>query len=293
MRLNHNLSSLDILRTYNRVLQKGEESLQRISSGYKVNNAKESPNAIAKSERIRMQIKGLQMAARNSQDGVSMLQTAEGGLDGMTSMLQRVRELAIKGSNGTNTENDRSIIQNEIDSTIDGMNDMAKNTEFNGVNILNATSNNEKPLCMPVGANAGENVLVPIHKITSDSLIVSVGGTEYNLDDIKSTKIFSLDNLSSVNSGGTLQIIDGAIDKILSVRSEYGALENRFDSTLSNINEISDKMESADSSLRDTDIAQEMMEYAKNNILSEAGNAMMAQSNKFPQEILRILENVK
>lgn len=293
MRLNHNLASLSILRTYNKVLEKGEESLQRISSGYKVNNAKESPNAIAKSERIRMQIRGLQMAGKNSQDGVSMLQTAEGGLDGMTGMLQRVRELVVKGSNGTTTSSDRKIIQNEIDSTIDGMNDMAKNTEFNGVNILNAASNNENPLRMPIGANAGEEVLVPIHKLTSDALTVSVDDTEYTLDDIKSGKIFSLNTSSSVSSGGGLQVIDAAIDKIVSVRSEYGALENRFDSGLTNINEISDSMEVADSDLRDTDIAKEIMEYSKDNILSEAGNAMMAQSNKFPQEVLRILENVK
>ena len=136
MRLSHNIASLNVYAAYSKALEKQSIAINRISSGYKVNNAKDDPNAIAQSERMRMQVRGLQMAGQNAQDGVSMLQTAEGGLDGMTSMLQRVRELVVQSGNGSNTEDDKKTMQNEIDQMIAGMDETANNTEFNGVSLL-------------------------------------------------------------------------------------------------------------------------------------------------------------
>lgn len=295
MRLSHNIASLNVYSGYSKVLQKQSEAMNKITSGYKVNNAKDDPNVIAQSERMRMQIRGLQMAGRNAQDGVSMLQTAEGGLDSMTSMAQRIRELVVQSGNGANTPEDRQTIQNEIDQMIEGMDNIAKNTEFNGVKLLNPQTQNptDKTLTlkMPIGANSGENVEINLQKLTSSDITVNSGGVNITLSDLKSGANYSITDSSNLDTA--LNVIDGVIDKLDSARSEYGALENRFEGSLDDINEIADRMDGADSNLRDADIAVEMAELAKDSILTEAGTAMMVQTNKFPQDVLKILENVR
>lgn len=290
MRLSHNTASLNVYRGYSKAVQKQSDAMNKISSGYKVNNAKDDPNVIAQSERMRMQIRGLQMAGKNAQDGVSMLQTAEGGLDSMTSMAQRIRELIVQAGNGANTEEDKKTIQNEIDQMIDGIDDIAKTTEFNGIKLLAE----DKILEMPIGANAGESVKIPQFALTSDKVGTDMTNT---LQSIRSTNkndgTIGANNIVDNSIDKALETVDRSLDKIVSVRSKYGALENRFEGGLQDINEISDIMDGADSNLRDADIAVEMAELAKNNILAEAGNAMMVQTNKFPQDVLRILENVR
>lgn len=291
MRLSHNLASLNVYKTYSKVLGKQSSAMEKITSGYKVNTAKDDPNVIAQSERMRMQIRGLQMASRNAQDGVSMLQSAEGGLEGMTAMLQRIRELTVQGGNGANTDADREVIQKEINQMIEGVDKLAKSTEFNGVKLLSQDSEAAKdskgnylPLQMPIGANPGESIDIPVNNLTSDELGKSSSTDTDNLKSIDITKI---------STDKALEIVDNAISTITSVRSKFGAIENRFESSIENLGEISDTTESADSGLRDADVAKEMAELAKNNLLVEAGNAMIVQTNKFPQDVLRILENVR
>lgn len=286
MRLNHNLASLNIYRSYSRVLEQQSVALGKISSGYKVNSAGEDPNALAQSERMRMQIRGLQMASRNSQDGVSMLQTVDGGLDNMTNLLQRVKELVVQSGSGAMADDDRKVLQDEIDQMIDSMDGISKGTEFNGVKLLN--SEDGKSLSMSVGANVGEKVEIPVYKLTSDNLKDEKTG--FFLSDIKSE---GNKPVKDGDVGTALDILDSAINTLISARSKYGALENRFEDGLNNINDISDRIEGADSSIRDTDMAEQAMEYARCSILVESGNAMMVQSNKLPQDILRVLENVK
>lgn len=293
MRLSHNIASLDIYRNEMKVSQKQSTALSRISSGYKVNCAKDDPNVIAQSERIRMQIRGMQMAAQNNQDGVSMLQTAEGGLDSMTQMLQRIRELTVQAGDA-NTDSDRKDIQSEINQMVNGISDVVNNTEFNGKNLLNKSkldpqnTDDVMNLDMQVGANAGESVKIPIYDLSPGKLTIEGTGTlaGKSINDI------------NVESGGTaiddaLTIVDNAIDKVVTVRSKYGSLENRFEGTLNDVNEISDTMDDVDGKLRDADIAVEMQEFSKDNILMDASNAMMAQTNKLPQDVLNILQNVK
>ncbi|MBU3190591.1 flagellin [Clostridium bowmanii] len=278
MRINKNIASLNIYKAYSKNLNKQSVSLGRISSGIKINSSKEDPNAIAQSERFRMQIRGLQMASRNTQDGISMLQTAEGGLEGITSSLQRVRELLVQAG-GTTTPEDKEIIQKEINQMLDGADDMANNTEFNGVKLLAGGNNNGTDVIeMVTGANVGEKIDIPRYNLTTEGLALK-NGTLVNVD------VNDID--------GSLALVDTALDTIIGARSKFGALENRFESTYDSTIEISDKMQSAESSIRDTDIAEEMMQFSKYNILIEAGNAMMAQSNKLPQDALRILENVR
>ncbi|KZL94132.1 flagellin [Clostridium magnum] len=290
MRLSHNTASLNVYRGYSKAVQKQSDAMNKISSGYKVNNAKDDPNVIAQSERMRMQIRGLQMAGKNAQDGVSMLQTAEGGLDSMTSMAQRIRELIVQAGNGANTEEDKKTIQNEIDQMIDGIDDIAKTTEFNGIKLLAE----DKILEMPIGANAGESVKIPQFALSSDKVGTDMTNTLQSIRSAnKNDGTIGVNNIVDNSIDKALEIVDRSLDKIVSVRSKYGALENRFEGGLQDINEISDIMDGADSNLRDADIAVEMAELAKNNILAEAGNAMMVQTNKFPQDVLRILENVR
>lgn len=293
MRLMHNLQSLNVYREHTKIMKKQSSALNNISSGNKVNSAKDSPNVLASSEKMRMQIRGLQMSQRNVQDGVSMLQTSEGGLDNITSILQRIRQLTVQ-SGGAASSEDKETIQNEIGELIAAVDDFAKNTEFNGVRLLSNSNinNNKKPekfLQMPVGANPGENVKIPIFNLAKDSLgVLDEDGSLQNgksLKDIDITREGGLDE--------ALSIIDASVDTVLSISSKYGALENRFESSYEKLDEIYNKVTGAESNLRDADIAEEMIEYTKSNLLMDAGHAMMVQSNKFPQEILRILENVR
>jgi flagellin len=275
MRVNKNIASLNIYRAYSENLAKQSGALGRISSGIKINSSKDNPNAIAQSERLRMQIRGLQMAARNTQDGVSMLQTTEGGLEGITDSLQRVRELLVQAG-GATTPEDKETIQKEINQMLAGEDDMANNTEFNGVKLLVNKDNLEPEIIeSSIGANVGEIIEIPRYNLTTEGLNLNNGKVDvYNI-------------------GTSIENIDNALDVIISARSKFGALENRFASSYNSTIEIADKVQSAESGIRDTDMAEEMMEFAKCNILVEAGNAMMVQSNKFPQDILRVLENVR
>jgi len=282
MRLSHNLASMNVYRSYSKALEKQSGALDRISSGNKLNRAVDNPNALAQSEKMRIQIRGMQMAQRNMQDGMSMLQTAEGGLDGMTSMLQRMRELTVQAGSGTNTEEDKKVIQSEIDQMVQGIDSLADGTEFNGVKLLKIDAGDTKTvLDMATGANVDEKIQINRFNLTS-------GGDLKLIDDV--TGKSNVDVTTSAGVGKVLETLDNAINTALSIRSEYGALENRFESSVKGSNEITEKLISADGSLREADIAEEMMEFAKGNILIEAGNAMMVQSNKFPQDILRILD---
>ena len=275
MRLNNNMGSLNIYKEYAKVLTSQSKTLDKISSGLKVSSAKDNPNSLSKSEKLRMQIRGLQMASNNVQDGSSMLQTADGGLDEVTSILQRIRDLTVQAGSGINTSSDNVTIQNEINQMLKGIDSISTSTQFNGVKLLQIdTGDNNKVLSMAIGANPDEKIDIKRFNLVSNG--------DLNLTTIDVT------NQTGVSA--SLTKIDAAIDTVLSARSYFGAIENRFETGLVNINEIGDKIQTADSELRDADIAGEMMAYEKANILIEAGNAMMVQANKLPQDVLRILE---
>lgn len=290
MRLYHNLASLNVYREQNKVLARQSTAMERISSGYKVNNAKENPNVISQSERFRMQIRGTEMAARNVQDGVSMLQTAEGGLDSITGMLQRVRELVVQGGNGTYNPGDKATIQTEINELMQGIDGIARNTEFNGVSLLHNEDvlDNGKPgnLFMPSGANSGERIEIPTFNLAFNSgALKMTDGTVRNLS--------TLDLTNGTTTDQALDMLDSVSSTVISIRSQYGAIENRFESSYDSLNEIGDKLQDAESTIRDADVAEEMVELSRDNVLLQAGNAIMAQTNRLPQDVLKILENMR
>ncbi|GAA0061580.1 flagellin [Clostridium sp. CTA-1] len=281
MRLSHNLASLNAFRNYSKVLTEQSTALDKITSGYKVRCAKDDPNVMAQSEKTKIQIRGLQMASRNAQDGVSMLQTAEGGLESIGNMLVRIKELTLQASNGTNNLDDKEVIQNEINELMAGIETTAKGTEFNGVKLLSQgnkfSETNVMTKSVPIGANVGDLEDIPFYNLTTEGL------------DIKG----KINVTDTSKLGESLDAVNNAIGTVLSVRSEYGSLENRFEECMNNIGEISLKMEGANSNLVDADVAEEMMNYAKSDILYQSSLAIMRQTNNFPMDVLKILENVK
>ncbi|MPM00736.1 Flagellin [bioreactor metagenome] len=285
MRLNQNMESLNVYRNYKKNLTVQAATLNKISTGSKINSAKDNPNKLGVSEGLRMQIRSLQMAEKNIQDGVSMIQATDGTLSTVNETLARIKELTVQ-SGGVQNASDLEIIQEEINQLKEHIDDTVNSFSFNGVKLLNSenvTNNNfPKYLNHVVGANVKDEVNIPIFNVTTEMLIDSQGNSLKNMD---------VTNRGSLNNN--LNIIDSAISTLSSVRSKYGAIQNRLETSAENLSGSSLNLETAESRIRDTDIAFEMAEYAKTSILHESSIALMQQTNKFPQDVLRILENLK
>lgn len=286
MRLNTNLMSLNVYKGYTKALKTQETAFNRISTGLKINSAKDDPNNLGQSEMLRLQIRGLQAAERNLQDGASMLQTFDGALSSVSESLTRLKELVVQGSTDSLNSEDKATIQKEIDQLKEHINSVTKNTEFNGVKLLDDqnVTDNTKPgfITTSVGANVGELAKIPTYNTSTATL--GKDGVGY-LEEV--------DLLDSSMNDKNLEIIDSAVSSVNSIRSKYGAIQNKFESLSQGLGEISQAVENAESSLRDADIAEEMMNYSKESILVNSSIAMMVQTNKLPQDVLQILERIK
>ncbi|MEW9093602.1 MAG: flagellin [Clostridiaceae bacterium] len=292
MRLSHNIPSLNIFREYVKNTKKNSQALSRISTGEKIIKAGDDPYGLAKSERMRIEIRSMQMAQKNLQDGVSMLQTADGGLDSLNSITQRMRELTIQSGNAGSDE-DKKIIKTEMDEMIEAFKTIVNGTEFNGTKLLNV----DEDRLIQIGAKVGDNTDIPFVNLSPDKIGVMKKNAsgELELDSTKTLQHLkdNLDILSDDFIGNSLEILDAVSDKLVDVRSKYGALNNMFEGEYNNLSEFELGVTEAESSIRDADVAEEIIEFTKTGLLMEAGNAMMVQSNKLPQEVLRILENVR
>ncbi|NOH16386.1 flagellin [Clostridium cochlearium] len=273
MRLNHNLASLNVYRGYLKNLKSNSMAMKKVSSGVKIQSAKDDPNNLAKSERMRMNIRGLQMANRNVQDGVSMLQSADGSLSSINAILGRIRELTVQYGNGSNSEEDKKIIKEEINQMIEGCEDIVNNSEFNGVKLFK--DEGERP--MQLGTEVGDSMEVEFFDL---------GKKLEELTKLKEPK-------NNFTADTALQVIDKSINTIVDVRSKYGAIMNKFEDTMNNLSSFELATQESESRVRDADIAEEMVEVARTDILLEAGRAIMVQTNQLPQDMLRILENVR
>jgi len=274
MRLSRNMSAMRIFNSYTKNLVAQSKAY---SSGNKIQTYRDDPNAKAKSDKLKLEIRGLQMATRNIQDSVSLMQTMDGGMQSISEALQRSRELMVQAG-GATTPEDRAVIQKEIDENLEHITYTANNTEMNGVKLLADKNNPGDTVDLLIGATSDYVTKLPTYNLTSTGLgLVNADG---------SNKI----SVENMNDG--LERLDDAIDKLNSGRGKYGALSNRMESTADYTSEIVGKVEGAEGEITGTDIALEMVEYAKNSILVESGMAMMAQSNEFPQDILQILSNV-
>ena len=286
MRLNHNMSSLSIYNGYKKNLINNKSAIERLSTGIKINSAKDNPNKIGQSEQMRIQIKSLQAVQRNLQDGTSMLQTADGALQEVNNTLARIKELSVSAANGSKSESEKEIIQNEIEEMKKNIDDLANNTEFNGVKLLcdERVPNNKYPMYknIVVGVMQGEQGRIPSFNIRTEILKDEKGNTLKDID------VRTAEGVSSA-----LEVVDESIKTVSSIRSRYGAMSNRLETTAENISSNEQVFQRADSNLRDSDIALEMAELARTQILNDTSLALISQSNNLPQDALRILERVR
>lgn len=278
MRLSHNMFSLSIYKNYKTTLAENSKALGNISSGKKLNSAKDNPNKIAQSENLKIQLLAREAAVSNIQDTNSMLQTYDGTLQEVNNNLSRLKELTVKTGSGIYQDGDKEIIQNEIESIKSSIDKLVKGTTFNGIalNVDGSTMDSPTTKDATIGAVANEKIDIPFYD-------VSINGLGINDIDITNTNI----------GDKALDKVDKAIDMVSRIRSKYGAIQNRLEDTILSTNEINESYSKAQSSLEDSDFAEEMVEYCRSQILYQSSIALMAQSNNFPKDALNILASVK
>jgi flagellin len=257
----------------NRLLRATEldmvKNIERLSSGQRINKAGDDASGLAVSEKLRSQVRGLLQAQRNTEDGISFIQTAEGSLQEVHSILHRMRELAIEGANGIYSDADRTQIQVEVSQLIEEVDRIAKTTEFNRFKILEGAMS----MRFHIGANANQYMLVKVKTMTSKSL-----------------KIEGVSLSTPVQANKALALVDSAVDEVSRQRANFGAWQNRLEHTSRNLSVAAENLQAAESRIRDTDMAAEMVEFTKLRILTDSGTAMLAQANMMPKTVLRLLD---
>ena len=278
MRINHNIQALNAYRNLSQTMGATSKSLEKLSSGLRINRAADDAAGLAISEKMRSQIRGLDMAERNALDAVSLIQTAEGAMNEMHSILQRMRELSIQAANGTLEIADQESIQEEIDELTAEIDRIATTTQFNQKKLLNGKETGDLDLTFQIGANTDETLEIAIEKVDSDSL------------GIKDLKVVGTEDEPYENANAAIEKYDEAINQVSKLRSKLGAYQNRLEYTVVNLQTANENLTSAESRIRDLDMALEMTNFTRNNILNQAGQAMLAQANQLPQGILQLLQ---
>lgn len=275
MVVQHNLQAANTNRQLGITTSAQAKSTEKLSSGYKINRAADDAAGLSISEKMRSQIRGLNKASSNAQDGVSLVQTAEGALNETHSILQRMNELATQAANGTNTSVDRSAIRAELDQLTSEINRIQSTTQFNTMNLLDGTFSGAKnQMKLQVGALSGQSI---------DFSIANMCATEIGLKKTLSVSTFT-------KAGSYMKSVQNAIEVVSKQRSAMGAIQNRLEHTIANLDTTSENTQSAESRIRDTDMASEMVTYSKNNILAQAGQSMLAQANQSTQGVLSLLQ---
>ena len=278
--VNTNVSSINAQRQLFDVNDRLNTSFERLSSGFRINSASDDAAGLQISDRLTSQVQGLNQAVRNANDAISLSQTAEGALSEVTTSLQRIRTLAVQSQNGINSSSDRKALQKEVSALRIEISRISTTTQFGNVNILDGKFSAK----FLVGANAGQTISV---NLSSTALArASVDGFGASGLGITGTNV---DVLSSKNASGILQKLDTAISAIGSVRADLGALQNRFQSTIRNLSNISENLSSARSQIRDTDFAAETAELTRNQIIQQASVSVLSQANQRPQTALSLL----
>ncbi|KMT22640.1 flagellin Hag [Clostridium cylindrosporum] len=276
MIINHNMNAMNAHRNMSINNGNSAKSMEKLSSGLRINKAGDDAAGLAISEKMRGQIRGLDQASRNSQDGISLIQTAEGALQETHSILQRMRELAVQGANDTNVGEDRDQIGKEVAQLQAEIDRIANNTEFNTKKLLN-TASSAGTITFQVGANKDQTITLDIGKMTAASLGVST------------TSVVISNATTSTTISKAVSTINNAINKVSSERAKLGAYQNRLEHTIANLDTSSENLQASESRIRDVDMAKEMMNFSKNNILNQAAQAMLAQANQQPQAVLQLL----
>ena len=271
MVVQHNLTAMNSNRMLGLTASSQAKSTEKLSSGYKINRAADDAAGLAISEKMRRQIRGLSQASENAQDGISCVQTAEGALAEVHDMLQRMNELAVQSANGTNMSTDRQYLNKEVVALQDEISRIAKSVTFNEQKLLDGSF---KDKALQVGAEKGDTLKISIDSMSAETLLVdkanvTIGTVEGAQDAIKSIK--------------------EALKTVSQQRADLGAVQNRLEHTINNLDNVVENTTAAESQIRDTDMAAEMVKFSNNNILTQAGTAMLAQANQSNQSVLSLL----
>ena len=276
MIVQHNMTALNANRQLGITNTNLARSTEKLSSGYRVNRAADDAPGLSISEKMRGQIRGLEQASTNAEDGQSLIQTAEGALSEIHSVLQRMRELTVQASNDTNVSADRKAIAKEVRALTSEINRIATQTQFNTMGLLSGGFKNKK---LQVGANTNQTISITISSMTAGKLGVSATVIAKVISSSTGKEITKL--ITTVNT---------AITKVSTQRSALGALQNRLDHTIANADNMAENLQSSESKIRDVDMADEMVSYSASSILQQAGQSMLAQANQATQGVLSLLQ---
>ena len=269
MVISHNLNSMNAHRQMKANTANAGKSIEKLSSGLRINRAGDDAAGLAISEKMRSQIRGLNQGSTNAQDGISMVQTAEGALTETHSMLQRLKTLATQSANGTNVDDDRKLIQKEVSQLTEEISRISEQTEFNGQAILNTG----KKISFQVGNKKGQAISISMKIMGASAL--SVNGISFSTQS---------------QAVSALATIEKAINTVSAHRATLGAVQNRLEHTIASTDTTAENIQASESRIRDTDMAKEMMEFTKNNILTQAAQSMLSQSNSAPNSVLSLLQ---
>ena len=275
MIVQHNMTALNANRQLGISNSNLAKSTEKLSSGYRINRAGDDAAGLSISEKMRGQIRGLEQASTNAQDGVSLIQTAEGALNEVHSIVQRMRELTVQAANDTNVTEDRVAIAAEVYALSSEITRIAEQTEFNSMHVLDGSFTNKK---LQVGANSSQQIDIDISEMSADK--IGLG------DKIGST----IENMSATNITALLDDIDDALSTVSTQRSALGAIQNRLEHTIANADNTAENLTDAESRIRDVDMADEMVTYSKYSILQQAGQSMLAQANQSTQGVMSLLQ---
>ena len=285
MVINHNMSAMFANRTTNNVSTASQKNMEKLSSGNRINRAGDDASGLAVSEKMRSQIRGLNQAAINVQNGISFIQTTEGYLSETTDVIQRIRELAVQSSNGIYSDEDRMQIQVEVSQLVSEVDRIASQAQFNGMNMLTGrfavdvgTNDVTASMWLHVGSNMDQRLQVFIGTMTSTAL---------NLRSVVDESIMSLRTPDDANRA--IGALDEALQKVNKQRADLGAYQNRLEHAYNGLTIGAENLQASESRIRDTDMATEMVEFTKNQVLQQAGTAMLAQANQSSQNVLTLL----
>ena len=270
MVVQHNMAASNANRQLGISTNTLSKSTEKLSSGYRINRAADDAAGLSISEKMRSQIRGLNKASSNAQDGISAIQTAEGALNEAHSILQRMNELATQSANDTNTTADRTAVQSEVNALTNELSRIASTSQFNTQNLLDGTFTGKN---LQVGALENQKITISIGTMNATALGVN-----------------SLNVKSFTKAGAAMTLIQKAISKVSGQRSDLGALQNRLEHTVNNLDNISENTQTAESRIRDTDMASEMVQYSATSIIQQAGQSMLAQANSQTQGVLSLIQ---
>jgi flagellin len=281
MVINHNMSAMFANRVLAEQTQKVDTNIQKLSSGLRITKAADDASGLAVSEKLRGQVRGLNQAERNIQSGVSFIQTTEAYLQETQNILHRLRELSVQSANGIYTDEDRMQIQVEVSQLVDEVNRIASHAQFNGMNMLTGSfaQGSDRVMQFQIGANMDQNERVYIGTMTAQSL-----GIQNNQGSGQTVSISTPEQANR-----TVGVLDAALSAVSKQRADLGAYQNRFEMASVGIATASENLQAAESRIRDVDMASEMVDYVKNQILVQSGTAMLAQANTQPQSVLQLL----